>query len=150
MVRFCKRNFGLTFVLVGFLLGLPFFHYHPDNIHTHQSELSPHHHEGHFHSHELNGFVQLIDHNSANPLQSEEHHPHSDTDSGTNYFEVNLQKSDIKPVKTRKTFKSGNTQKPFLVSGPTFFQIISTDNSAFEIPDSTFISIERSPPLLFV
>jgi len=150
MTRFFKRKYEFVFVLVSLLLGLPFFHYHFDNIHTHQSESSPHHHEGHFHSHELNGFVQLIAHNSANPLQSEEHHSHSDTDSGTNYFEVNLQKTSVNPVKAFKIFKSGNVHKPFIISKPALFHPISFDILAFESSGFTDSPKERSPPCLFV
>ncbi len=76
--------------LVSLLLGLPFFHYHPDKSHTHQSELSEHTHKGRFHSNELSAFVDLINHDSSNPWQGEQHHPHSDTDLGTNYFEATL------------------------------------------------------------
>lgn len=150
MARFSKRNYGLVFALVALLLWLPFVHYHPDNDHIHQGELSPHHDEGLFHSHELNGFVELIDHNPANPLPSEEHHPHSDTDSGTNYFEVNLLKTSVNPVKAFKIFKSGNVQKPFLISKPALFHPISFGILTFESSGWTDTPKERSPPFLFV
>ncbi len=150
MARFTKRKYGLIFALVAFLLWMPFFHYHSDNIHTHQSELSSHHHEGHFHSHELNGFVELIDHNSTNSWQSEEPHPHSDTDSGTNYFEVNLQKTSVNPVKAFKVFKSGNVQKPFIISEPALFHFVSFGTLAFESSGLTDTPNERAPPCLFV
>lgn len=150
MAKFCKRNYGLVFALVALLLWLPFVHYHPDNDHIHQGELSPHHDEGHFHSHELNGFVQLIDHNSANPLQSEEHHPHSDTDSGTNYFKVNLQKTSVNPVKAFKIFKSGDVQKPLIISEPALSHLVSFGTLAFESSGLTDTPNERSPPFLFV
>lgn len=150
MARFCKRNYGLVFALVGLLLWLPFFHYHPDNTHTHQGELPSHHHEGSFHSHELNGFVELINHNSANPWQSEEHHPHSDKDSSTNNFEVNLQKTSVNPVKAFKIFKSGNFQNPFLISEPALSHFVSFGILAFESSGLTDPPKERSPPFLFV
>lgn len=150
MTRFLKRKYGLIFSLVCLLVGLPFFHFHPGNTHTHQSELSPHHHEGHFHSPELNGFVDLINHDSANPRQGEEHHPHSDSDTGTNNFEVNLQKSSINTVKTVKAFKSGNTQKPVLIAGQTLFHPLSFDILAFESSGLPDTPKERSPPFPFV
>ena len=150
MARFVKRKYGFIFVLVSLLLGLPFIHYHPDNIHTHQSELLPHHHEGHFHSHELNGFVELIDHNSANPWNSEEHHPHSDTDSDTNYFEVNLQKTSVNPAKAFQVFKSANVQKPFIISEPALSHFVSFGILAFESSGLTDTPKERSPPSSFV
>jgi len=150
MVKFCKRNYGLRFVLVAILFGLPFFHYHPDNIHTHPSELSPHLHGGHFHSQELHGFVDLIDHDADNSRQNEEHHSHPETDRDANYFDVNLQKSDLKPVKSLKTFKFGNTQKSLLVSSPPVSHSVGTHRSVFEKSESTFIFTERSPPFLFV
>jgi hypothetical protein len=150
MAKFCRKNFGLRFVLVAILLGLPFFHYHPDNIHTHQSELSPHFHGGHFHSQELHGFVDLIDHDADNSRQSEDHHSHSETDRDVNYFDVNLQKSDLKPVKTLKTFKVGNTQKSFLVSGSQAFHSVGTHRSAFKNYEFAFFFRERSPPFLSV
>jgi hypothetical protein len=150
MAKFCRKNLGLRFVLVAILLGLPFFHYHPDNTHTHQSELSPHFHGGHFHSQELHGFVDLIDHDAENSRQSEDHHSHSETDQDANYFDVNLQKSDLKPAKTLKVFKVGNTQKSLLVSGSQVFRFVGTDRSAVKNSESTFIFTERSPPFFSV
>ena len=149
MAGFFKKKYGLIFSLVSLLLGLPFFHYHPGNTHTHQSELSEHHHEGHFHSNELSGFVGLIIHESPGPQQGEEHHPHSDTDTGANYFEINLQKSSATPVKTLKAFKSGNNQPPFLIPEPTLFHPVSFDILAFESSGFADFPKERSPPLLY-
>ncbi len=150
MAKFFKRKGGLIFALVALLLGLPFFHYHPDNSHTHQSELSEHTHKGHFHSHEVNSFVELINHDSATPWQEDDHHPHSDTDAGVNYFDVNLQKSSITPVKSLKAFKSGYTQKPILIAEPTFVHPIYFDLLALESSDLANTPKERSPPFLFV
>lgn len=150
MTGFVKRKNALTFALVFLILGLPFFHYHPDNSHTHASELSEHTHKGHFHSNELSGFVELIHHDSSIPIEGEDHHPHSDTDLGTNYFEVNLQKSNNNPVKTLKVFKSGNTQKPVLIAKPTSFHAVSFDILAFEGSGSADSPKERSPPVIFV
>lgn len=150
MIGFAKRKSGLIVALAVLLLGLPFFHYHPDNSHTHPSELSQHTHQGHFHSNELNGFVRLIGHDAKTPWQEEEHHSHSDTDSETNYFEVTLQKSSVHPIKTFKTFKSGNTQKPFFVSEPASFHPFLQDLLDFEYSGLRDTPKERSPPLRFV
>lgn len=150
MAGFVKRKYGLIFALVSLLLGFPFFHYHPDNTHTHQSELSQHTHQGYFHSNELSGFVDLIHHDTSSPLQGEEHHSHSDTDLDTNYFEVSLQKSSVNPVKTFKVFKSGNTQKPFLITEPALLHLISP--CILDFKDSVLADTfkERSPPFPFV
>jgi hypothetical protein len=150
MAKFGKIKYGLIFTLVSLLLGLPFFHYHPDNAHTHPSELTPHHHEGHFHSNELSGIVGLIHHQAPTPRQSEDHHTHSDTDADAKYFELNLQKSNGNPVKTFKVFKSGISQKAFLFAGPTLFHPISIDIPAFESSRLAGSPIERSPPFPFV
>lgn len=150
MAKFCKGNYGLRFVLVAILLGLPFFHYHPDNVHTHSSELPSHLHSGHFHSQELHGLVDLIDHDADNSRQSEEHHSHPETDRDANYFDVNLQKSDLKPVKSLKTFKFGNTQKSLLVADSPLSHSVGTHRSVFKKSESSFFFIERSPPFLSV
>lgn len=151
MANFFKRKDGLIFALVSLILGLPFFHYHPDNSHTHQSELSEHTHQGHFHSHELSGFVDLINHDSPNPWQGEEHHSHSDTDTSTSsiYFDINLHKSSVNPVKSFKIFKSGNTQKLLRISEPALVHSVSPDILAFESTVLADSPKERSPPFLF-
>ncbi len=150
MAKLGKIKYGLIITLVSLLLGLPFFHYHPDIAHTHPSELTPHHHGGHFHSSELSGIVSLIQHHASVPRHSEDHHPHSDTDVGTNYFELNLQKSNGNPVKTFKVFKQAISQKAFLIAGPTLFHSVSTDIPAFENSHSADSPKERSPPFPFV
>jgi hypothetical protein len=150
MANFFKRKYGLIFALISLILGLPFFHYHPDNSHTHQSELSEHTHKGHFHSNELSGFVELINHNSSNPLQKDEHHPHSDTDTGTNYFDVNLQKSSVNPVKTFKLSKTGNVQKLLFISEPALVPTVSLGILALKSTDLSDTPKERSPPFLLV
>lgn len=149
MTGFSKRKYGLVFALVSLLLGLPFIHYHPDNSHTHASELSAHTHKGHFHSNELNGLVQLIDHASNGPTQND-HHPHPDTDSDSNTIEVNLQKSNHNSVKFLKTIKSGIIRKSFFIPKPTSFHPISYSDSSFESSVLTSPSRERSPPFPIV
>ncbi len=150
MAGFVKKKYGLIFILVSFLLGLPFFHYHPENTHTHQSELSPHHHEGHFHSHELNGFVSLIDFTASNASQSEGHHHHSENNADTNDFEVNPQKSSLNPVKIFKVFKSGSVQKLFSISEPALFHSDTLDILALRSSVLADPRKERAPPSLFV
>ncbi len=150
MAGFIKKSYGLIFALVFLILGFPFVHYHPANAHTHQSELSEHHHEGHFHSNELSGLVGMVTHDSSPPWQSDEHHPHSDTDAGTNYFELNLQKSSGNPEKSSKIIKSGIAKKSILIAGPTLFHPVAINTPAFQssrFPDSPK---ERSPPSPFV
>ncbi len=150
MDGFSKNKNGLIFFLVILILGFPFVHYHPDNAHTHQSELVEHHHEGHFHSHELSGIVNLVTHDSPTPWQSEEHHPHSDTDAGTNYFEISLQKSSGSPEKTPRVIKSGNTGHPILTAGPVLFHPVPIDILAFQSSCLADSPKERSPPSLLV
>jgi hypothetical protein len=150
MAGFIKKKYGLIFALVFLILGFPFVHYHPDNAHTHQSELSEHHHEGHFHSNELSGIVGLVTHDSSLPWQNEEHHPHSDTDADANYFELNLQKISSNPVKASKVIKNGTAQKSILIARPTLFHPVAISILAFQssrFPDSPK---ERSPPFPFV
>lgn len=150
MAGFIKIKYGLIFFLGSLLAGLPFFHYHPDTTHTHQSELSEHHHTGHFHSNELSGFVNLIHHDTSIPEQDEEHHPHQDTDTGANYFEVNLQKSNGNLVKTFKTFKSAHTQKSIIIAKSTIFHPISFGILAIESSGLADSPKERSPPFSIV
>lgn len=150
MADFSKRIFWLIFPLVLLLVGLPFFHYHPGNSHTHHSELSPHTHQGHFHSNELSGFVELIHHDSANPWQEGEHHSHSDADTGANYFDFNLLKSNGNPVKSFKISKSGNVQKLFIAFEPTRVHFQPPDRITFESSGIADSPKERSPPFSFV
>jgi len=80
MISFYQKKYGLMFALVllcGFqFFFLPFIHYHPDNTHSHHAELTPHHHLGHFHSHELETLTHFIHHEDS---LSEGHH-HADYD----------------------------------------------------------------------
>jgi hypothetical protein len=150
MAEFFKRKYGLIWAMVFLILGIPFVHYHPGNTHTHQSELSQHHHEGHFHSNELSGFVGLVVHDASLPGQSEGHHPHSDTDADIKYFEFNLQKTSANPEKSSRVIKTGITRKPVLITGPTFFHRVSTNLPATENSRLADSPKERSPPFPFV
>ncbi len=150
MAGFSKKNYGLIVVLISLLLGLPFFHYHPEKTHTHQSELPSHHHEGHLHSHELNGFASLIDFNSSNSSQSEGHHHHSENNADTNDFEINPQKSGLTPVKIFKNFKSGTVQKLFSIPKPALFHFEPLVIQDFWVHVLADPLKERSPPYRFV
>lgn len=151
MAGFIKKKYGLIFALIFLVLGFPFVHYHPGNDHTHESELTEHHHDGHFHSNELSGFVDLVTHDSSLPWQNdEEHHSHSDTDADANYFELTLQKSSGNPEKSSKVIKNGIVQKSILIAGPTQLHPVAISILAFQssrFPDSPK---ERSPPFPFV
>ncbi len=146
MISFYKKKYGLMFALV-FLCGfqfffLPFIHYHPDNTHTHDAELTPHHHQGHFHSHELETLTHFIHHEDS----PSEGHRHSDNDGEHHHSD---------PFDDTKNL---NLHKPKLVKGTSvvknagtlgYSPITNLDSSSFFIPDK-FSQIISGPPKIFL
>ncbi len=155
MITFFKRKYGLLFGLV-FLWGFQFVffpshHYHLENIHAHSGELSPRHHQGHAHSHEVQAFRHLINNHTPEPLQGEDHHranpfgeDHSDD------YEINLHKSSLKPESPFKTVKNGDVQNRFIVAEPILFSYFFPNDlltESFGPPDRPK---ERSPPSFLI
>ncbi len=78
------RNIGKISFIPLALLGmlnlffLPFIHFHPENTHAHPGEIESHHHDGHFHSQELETIAHWANIHPGDPEQDEPlHHSHS-------------------------------------------------------------------------
>ena len=75
---------------------LPLYHFHPDNIHGHQGQLSPHRHIGHFHSHELETLAHFSlarDHDAG----TRTHHSHHPGDQEEEQIKSGFNKNTLKP-----------------------------------------------------
>ena len=149
MVKLRKNNFGMVYALISCLLWLPFFHYHPETVHTHSDELTPHHHGGHFHSQEIHSLANLID-RGPTQLPHGEDHSHSETSKDTNYFNVSLQKSDITPEKTQKTLKVKKIRNLFSIAGSYLSHSMVSYRVTLSTIDPAFSAPERSPPFRFI
>ncbi len=95
------RLTGLIWMLgIQFLL-FPFFHFHPDMVHGHMGELSPHRHGGHFHSPELENLVRGVHSHEAEADHS--HHPLEH--QGEEHFKIDINKETLTPQKPIKILK---------------------------------------------
>ncbi len=160
MVSFLKRKNGWIFSLVllcGFqFFFLPFIHFHRDDTHSHQAELTPHHHPGHFHSHELETLTHFIqhknhghsDHEENHSSESDEEHHHTDPFDDTESDYINLHKPKL--VKGTSIEKKGESKSSFILthSGSTFY--IYTDLFPKHSSGLPKNYISRSPPSLFI
>jgi hypothetical protein len=140
VTSFYKKKYGLTFALVilcGFqFFFLPFIHFHPDNTHSHHTGLLPHHHQGHFHSHELDHLIK-----SSEASQGEEHHHSDDFDDSDG---INLHKPKLE--KGSSIFKIGSANSYSFFSNSDLSSSINPDSyykSSSGLPKSF---IARSPP----
>ena len=95
--RVRKFNSYLTLIVsiigIQFLL-LPFYHFHPDNQHSHPGELPSHQHNAYFHSIELDSIAHLThshDHNS----ETAHHSQHSES-NGEYHPKIELNKETLK------------------------------------------------------
>ena len=146
-MSFYKKKYGLTFALVllcGFqFFFLPFIHFHPGNTHSHHAELSPHHHQGHFHSPELESLTHLIKNSEAS--QGEEHH-HSDSfDDSDN---INLYKPKLE--KGSSIVKIGNANSYSFSTIPDLSSSINPDRYSKKTSGLPKSFIARSPPALLI
>jgi hypothetical protein len=147
VISFYKKKYGLTFALVilcGFqFFFLPFIHFHPDNTHSHHTELSPHHHQGHFHSHELESLTHLIKNSEAS--HGEEHH-HSDNFDDTD--SINLHKPKLE--KGSSIVKIGNANSYSLFSNSDLSSSINPDRYYKKYSGLPKSFIARSPPAFLI
>lgn len=125
MITFCKKNYGLMFVLV-FLWGFqsvffPLHHYHTESIHAHSGELAPHQHQGHLHSHTEEG-------------------------QGSDGHEIDLHKSSLKRESPFKVIKIGDVQRSFINAQQMLFSFRFTDDHSTKRAGPPDSPKERSPP----
>lgn len=147
--KFQKGLIVLTWVLgIQFLL-LPFFHFHPESVHSHTGQLAQHQHKGHFHSLELENIAHLTrahDHDA----ETKSHHSHHPVGQDEDHPEIELNKETLKP------------QKPFTVlkvsasfSAVAFYHLPQTSFipqrlNDFAKPAFKHQLRERSPPFLAI
>lgn len=132
---------------------LPFIHFHPDNTHAHITELSPHHHPGHFHSHELETLTHLISHGDLYEVghhhsDPENDHDHSNSFDDTGFDNVNLYKPKL--VKGLLIVNNGvaNSDTIYTHSDPSSFSHPIVLSKIYTSPRNSFIS--RSPPAFLI
>ena len=146
--KFWSASAPLVWVLgIQFLL-LPFYHFHPDSLHSHSGKLSEHQHNAHFHSIQLDRIAHIThshDHNSET-----DHHSHHPESNGEDHLKVEPNKETLK---SRNPFK---VLKVFLnFSSLDFQQQFKTYSLLLKLDDfSNFVFQhqirERSPPSLSI
>ncbi len=148
--KFQGRLVALTWVLgIQFLL-LPFYHFHPDSVHGHPDQLSPHRHNAHFHSLELENIAHLSRSHNHNSEADHHHHSHHPVGHDEDHLKLELSKETLKPQKPFKVLEvSANS------SFYTFHQQLKTYSFSpkpNDFPDPVFQYQlrERSPPFLSI
>ncbi|MBC8282476.1 MAG: hypothetical protein H8E32_01575 [Nitrospinae bacterium] len=132
---------------------LPFIHFHPDNTHAHITELSPHHHPGHFHSHELETLTHLISHGDLYEVghhhsDPESDHHHSNTFDDTGFENINLFKPKLEKESSVVIYGVANSDIIYKHSDPSSFFHPEILSKRFPAPRNNFIS--RSPPAFLI
>ena len=145
------RNFNSYLALLVSVIGiqfllLPFYHFHPENQHSHSGELPSHQHNAYFHSIELDSIVHLThshDHNS----ETSHHSQHSENNGGGDQkIELNKEtlksKNSFRVLKVFSIFSSLDVPQKFKTYYPP---IKLNDFSNFAFQNQLR---ERSPPSL--
>ncbi|QPJ64214.1 MAG: hypothetical protein G3M78_01880 [Candidatus Nitrohelix vancouverensis] len=139
-----NRLTALIWVLgIQFLL-FPFFHFHPDMVHGHTGDLSPHRHGGHFHSPELENLVR-----GGHFHDKEAGHTHHPLDhQGEEHFKIDINKETLNPQKPIKVLKVSadfpvtQDRHQFTQAGPVALPPDTVSRFAV-----SYRLRERSPPL---
>ena len=142
------RKFNSYLVLLVSVIGiqfllLPFYHFHPEQQHSHSGELPSHQHNAYFHSIELDSIAHLThahDHNSA------DHHSQHSENNGEGDSGVELNNETLKSKDSFKLLKIFST-----FTSPAISNKFKTYNPPFEGNDFYSLVIqhqirERSPP----
>ena len=146
--KLCSGLAPLVWVLgIQFLL-LPFYHFHPDSLHSHSGKLSEHQHNAHFHSIEIDSIAHLThshDHNSET-----NHHSHHPESSGEDHLKIELNKETLKSKNLFKVLKVFTN-----ISSLDFRQQFKAYHPSLKLNDfSSFLFLhqlrERSPPYLSI
>lgn len=150
-----KRKYGVKSAMVFFLAFqiflFPFVHYHPDNVHAHQGELSPHKHQGHFHSPGFEKLSNVIDPHFPEPVQEDgSPHSHPFSSHGVDFVALDLDKSSLNSGKILKKFKDLQVQslRGLSTSVSSSPKILTLLNANVKVPIGLFQ--ERSPPVLLI
>ena len=148
ILKFCSASAPLIWVLgIQFLL-LPFYHFHPDSLHSHSGKLSEHRHNAHFHSIELDSIAHLAhshDHNSET-----NHHSHHPESRGEDHLKIELNKETLKSKNLFKILKVFTNISPL-----DFRQQFKTYSLPQKLNDLSNFDFqhqiqERSPPFLSI
>jgi len=149
ILKFQGRLVALTWVLgIQFLL-LPSYHFHPDSVHGHAGKLSPHRHNAHFHSIELESIAHLS-HSHNHNSEAEHHHSHHPVGQDEDHLKLEFSKETLKPQKPFKVLEVSENSSFY-----TFHQQFKTypfSPKLNDFPDSLFQYQfrERSPPFLSI
>lgn len=147
--KFQSGLFSLIWVLgIQFLL-LPFYHFHPDSLHSHAGNTSSHQHNAFFHSIELGSIAHIThphDHNS----ETDHRHPYHSEGQDEDHLKIEINKETLKsenPFKVLKVFLN--------FSSLDFRQQFKTYSLLLKLDDfSNFVFQhqirERSPPSLSI
>jgi hypothetical protein len=144
------QNFNVSWVVMTLVIGiqfllLPYYHYHPENVHAHADKPFAHEHEGHFHSLALENIAHkpLVHSEGAN-FDHNHTHPHSVPDE--DQLDVEPNSTNTKPLKSNTVVKASA-----YFSSPNFQNIPETflfrDYSQGDPVSGYWLKIrERSPP----
>ena len=148
ILKFCSVLAPLVWVLgIQFLL-LPFYHFHPESLHSHSGKLSEHQHNAHFHSIQLDSIAHIThshDHNSET-----DHHSHHSESNGEDHLKVEPNKETLKsknPFKVLKIF-SNFSFLDFQHQFKTYYPLLKLN--AFSSKVFQHQLRERSPPSLSI
>ena len=148
ILKFCSVLAPLVWVLgIQFLL-LPFYHFHPESLHSHSGKLSEHQHNAHFHSIQLDSIAHIThshDHNS----ETAHHSQHSES-NGEYHPKIELNKETLKsknPFKVLSVFLNFTS----LVTPQKFrtYYLPIKLNGLFNLAFQHQLR-ERSPPPLYI
>ena len=148
-VKKCNSYLAFFVALVGiqFLL-LPFYHFHPDNQHSHPGELPSHQHNAYFHSIELDSIAHLT-HSHDHNLETAHHSQHSES-NGEYHPKIELNKETLKSKNPFKVLSVFSNFTSFVTPQKfrTYYLPIKP-NDLFNLAFQHQLR-ERSPPSLYI
>jgi hypothetical protein len=137
-------SFGMYFILS------PFFHYHPSDVHAHGGDLQPHHHEGYYHSQELEILAHVWNLHPADQARDKEHHhPHSSPEHDSDNVEFSIENTSLKQKDPADVSKYKDKISSRLSPKPLARWVAKA--LSVEVPPAAGPRPfqQRSPPLLF-
>ena len=156
MTKDFKKKSGFIVALIlgwafQFIL-IPFYHFHPSDLHSHKGGLQPHKHEGHLYSHELETIAHVLNLHPQDPdLDRNRHHSHSSAEHDADQNEIDLHKAGIQ---TEKPSQKINTDHGVLAFSSdlklVFVHLTPFEVFHFQESSPTQNPKERSPPFLLI
>ncbi|MFQ5453668.1 MAG: hypothetical protein ACE5D6_05725 [Candidatus Zixiibacteriota bacterium] len=154
MTEFLKKKFlfstGLIIALVLPAFLLPFYHFHPENSHSHPNQVSAHEHQAHFHSEVLEAYAHLITHPSAPEQDKKSHQTHSSpAHDKDDVYCYQIQKN-VPPLKLIFVVKQVDFPVYFEAPIPLFSYPVRLENPTFKSPIIPGTHSSRSPPFYLI